>query len=63
LFIEQHQDDGFMTKLSLFPRANKHDAETEKFKGKSGKKSCFPQNTLDINLKIRFMLKLNHVDR
>jgi len=52
-----------MTKLSLFPRANKHDAETEKFKGKSGKKSCFPQNTLDINLKIRFMLKLNHVDR
>jgi len=43
LFIEQHQDDGLMTKLSLFPRASKHDVETKKFKGQFGKKHNFPK--------------------
>ncbi len=33
LFIEQHQEDGLMTKLSLSPRSSKHDVETKKFKG------------------------------
>jgi len=41
LFIQQHQDDGLMTKLSLFPRASKHDVETKKIKGQFGKKYDF----------------------
>ncbi|MFX1825506.1 hypothetical protein [Acinetobacter sp. AS5] len=51
-----------MTKLSLFPRASKHDVETKKFKGESGKKACFPQNNLNINSKLKLMIKSNRAD-
>lgn len=56
LFIEQHQDDGLMTKLSLFPRASKHDVETKNSRVNQ-EKACFPQNNLNINFKIKLMIK------